>query len=269
MSMNTLSQMLQQKHPIVTANLRDAWYDKLSNVYDRATCKPRYWRRRNGASEKVQGCVAWINGYNSALDEPLNTLRKQDERNYFIWMKDFCNRINLEVHQSLRKFSKRGCMCCIGICLYDFLRFEYLLTLLDQEQGSKTLQATGNNSIYLMDPMGIIWRRIAGGLRNAITCYLAAEIYYQCGHVYFEHLAILLNHGRKSRINLRGGVIDSYIFSNLLTKKYEASMLRARCNRASLLESVWNALNKLSIAQAYKILRVMHSSRGNDIYMHP
>ncbi len=211
---------------------RNKWKDRLCNSIENASCD-------------YKGCVQWDSGYNAAADEPLDGRRKNDQANYFSWMKDFCEHLGPEVEKTLNLLQRKGgCMPCIGRLIYMYLRSECLKEFMVPQKEFEILRQSPDFPDNLRKPKGRLERKLSDGFMDWQTGALVGEVANQCKRPHYEHLARLLNHGCSFPSHLLNGVFGANRF-HLIDFDYSEAMLRSRAKRADPLATFTSIIDLL------------------------
>jgi|GEM_PF-2727669 len=234
---------------LIPAARRNEWKERLLNVCKNTSCADHL-------------CMQWDSGYNTADDELLNSRRECDQTNYFVWMNGFCEYLDPEAEQSLLLLQRKGgCVPCIGRLIYQYLRMEYMKSFMVQQEDFEFLRDSPDFPNNLRKPRG----RKERGLRDAVMDWLTLELVQtiesQCGHRYYEHLALLLNCGSCFPSHLLGGVFGDTRFHCIEIDNYTEAMLRARADRADPLGTFVSLTNDLSPERLQRLLSYMRSRK--------
>jgi len=227
---------------------RSEWKERLSNSSNNASCARKE-------------CVQWDSGYNSPDDDLLNERRKKDQANYFVWLNEFCEHLDPEVEKTLLVLQRKGgCVPCIGRLIYQYLRAEYLKPFMVPQEHFETLRQSPDFPDNLRKPAGRREREWGNRFIDWTTLELVQIVASQCAHPYFEHLALLLNHGRSFPTHLLEGGFGANRF-HLIDVDYNEAMLRARANRADPLRTFVLLTNEFSLESLEGLPRFMHSRK--------
>ncbi len=225
---------------------RNEWKERLSNSSKNSSCARKE-------------CVQWDSGYNSANDELLNSRREKDRANYFVWMSEFCEHLDPEVEKTLLLLQgKGGCIPCIGRLIYQYLRIEYSKSFMVQQEQFETLRESPDFPDNLRKPEGRREQRLKDAFMDWMTLDLAQAVASQCKHPYYEHLALLLNHGWSFCTHLLGGVFGATRF-HLIDVYYTEAMLRARVDRADSFDTYNSVMEEISPEGLEELLSYMRS----------
>lgn len=243
--------MVNLHMPNVTLSDRRSWIDKLISSDVHAVCSHRE-------------CQYWDKFYNTSRNVKLNIQRQEDQSNYLLWAKKFCNSIGPEELSSLHSLERdNGCMPCIGRMLYLALKLEYISIYFVRQDKFTALRKASTFPGNLQKPHSRMhkWRRNA--IRNAMAESICMSIVDQCGKPHFEELSCLLNLGAHINITLRGGVFGLCKFPILgHDETITSSSLRMRVKRSNRLKLFTLLFVDLSISQIWDFI---HYLRSEDI----
>ena len=138
----------------------------------------------------------WDKGYNSSDYEPLNTWRRNDSENYFVWMDQFCGYLDISTEESLYALYKEGpYFSFLGRIIYEYLRAETMRPYMIIQSDVERLRSCPEFPDNLELAKGRCQKKFGTGVMNWMTLGLVNYVQGECGHPHYVHLAQLLNHG--------------------------------------------------------------------------
>jgi len=227
---------------------QNEWKDRLADADKNASCVRKE-------------CVQWDSEYNSADDDLLNGRREKDQQNYFVWLNKFCEHLDPEVEKTLLLLQRKGaCVPCIGRLIYQYLRAECLKPFMVPQEQFETLRQSPDFPDNLRNPVGRKERKWGNGFIDWFTLQVVQTVTGQCRRPYYEHLALLLNHGGSFPVHLMDGVFGANRF-HLIDVNYNEAMLRARANRADPLGTFASLTDGFSSEGLQTLVRYMRSRK--------
>lgn len=202
---------------------REEWRKRMVLSRSFKRCSPAAWT--HGQSQ----CEYWDRHITIASDPELNRWRKNNRSNYLAWAMAFSRSLEADEEAALTAMSKVGlCIPCLGRNLFEFLESELVAPYLKLDDFTHALESTNFTAeLQVVTKREDIERR--DSMRSGMTAELVSFVRKGCGRPHLNHLATLLNHGRKMDIRFKRGTLGRLDFK-LITTNFTASLLKQRAN---------------------------------------